>query len=302
MNKPKQVTLFQSWGSSLPPSQNAVNGNRKLPPPKRSKKSAVKAAAGKKTTPSLSFARPSQFSEASSDVIDLCEDSTDNNDADLLAAMEESLRCMRQGIGSNENQSSRADDSCQPGTSTDFKSRTVVSNCAENDDIKQDSTAKALVKNSLFQTTIETCSAKNEILRHNHGNDDVPNFQLWDDDEFTAPEIPGGTALEDLPGFDVDAGRVWVYPTNYPVRNYQYSIVEQVLFKNTMVTLPTGLGKTFIAAVVMFNFFRWYPTGKIVFMAPTKPLVAQQIEACHNIMGIPMEDTAEMTGKICVFS
>ena len=27
--------------------------------------------------------------------------------------------------------------------------------------------------------------------------------------------------------------------------------------------------------------------GKIVFMAPTKPLVAQQIQACYKIMGIP---------------
>ena len=32
-------------------------------------------------------------------------------------------------------------------------------------------------------------------------------------------------------------------------------------------------------------------------MAPTKPLVAQQIEACFNIMGIPQSDTAEMTGE-----
>lgn len=32
-------------------------------------------------------------------------------------------------------------------------------------------------------------------------------------------------------------------------------------------------------------------------MAPTKPLVAQQIEACFNIMGIPESDMAEMTGK-----
>lgn len=76
----------------------------------------------------------------------------------------------------------------------------------------------------------------------------------------------------------------------------QYRIVEKALFNNTMVTLPTGLGKTFVAAVVMFNFYRWYPTSKIVFMAPTKPLVAQQIEACHSIVGIPQDDTAEMTG------
>ena len=34
----------------------------------------------------------------------------------------------------------------------------------------------------------------------------------------------------------------------------------------------------------------------MVFMAPTRPLVAQQIEACYKIVGIPQSDTAEMTG------
>ncbi|XP_075556227.1 FA complementation group M isoform X2 [Dermacentor variabilis] len=105
-------------------------------------------------------------------------------------------------------------------------------------------------------------------------------------------------ALEQLEGFDAVAGQTWIYPTNYPVRSYQFNIVQSALFKNTMVILPTGLGKTFIAAVVMYNFYRWYPTGKIVFMAPTRPLVAQQIEACYKIMGIPLEDTLEMTGTV----
>ena len=40
---------------------------------------------------------------------------------------------------------------------------------------------------------------------------------------------------------------------------YQVAIVEQALLHNTLVCLPTGLGKTFIAAVVMYNFFRWFP-------------------------------------------
>lgn len=57
-----------------------------------------------------------------------------------------------------------------------------------------------------------------------------------------------------------------------------------------------GMGKTFIAAVVMYNFYRWYPMGKIVFMAPTRPLVTQQIEACHSIMGFSRDVTFEMTG------
>lgn len=104
--------------------------------------------------------------------------------------------------------------------------------------------------------------------------------------------------IEDIPGFDVEAGQISIYPTNYPIRDYQFNIVQKALFKNTLVCLPTGLGKTFIAAVVMYNFYRWYPSGKIIFLAPTKPLVTQQIEACYNVMGIPQSDAAEMTGKL----
>lgn len=101
---------------------------------------------------------------------------------------------------------------------------------------------------------------------------------------------------EHIAGFDVEAGNIWIYPTNYPIRDYQFQIVKNALMMNTLVTLPTGLGKTFIAAVLMYNYYRWYPHGKVIFMAPTKPLVAQQIEACYNIMGIPESDTAELTG------
>lgn len=63
------------------------------------------------------------------------------------------------------------------------------------------------------------------------------------------------------------------------------------------VVLPTGLGKTFIASVVMYNLFRWYPKGRIIFMAPTRPLVNQQIDACYQIMGFPKDETVELTGK-----
>lgn len=98
------------------------------------------------------------------------------------------------------------------------------------------------------------------------------------------------------PEFDYEAGKTWIYPTNYPIRSYQFSIVQEALYKNTLVVLPTGLGKTFIAAVVMYNIYRWFPNGKVVFMAPTRPLVAQQVNACFNITGISEEDTTQMTG------
>ncbi|XP_057199777.1 Fanconi anemia group M protein isoform X3 [Triplophysa rosa] len=97
-------------------------------------------------------------------------------------------------------------------------------------------------------------------------------------------------------GFDPSAGQIWIYPTNYPIREYQLKMSEAALFQNTLVCLPTGLGKTFIASVLMYNFYRWFPAGKIVFMAPTKPLVSQQIEACFKVMGIPQHHMAELTG------
>lgn len=106
-----------------------------------------------------------------------------------------------------------------------------------------------------------------------------------------------GKTYPELPGFDSSSAEVWIYPTNYPVREYQLKMSEAALFQNTLVCLPTGLGKTFIASVVMYNFYRWYPSGKIAFMAPTKPLVAQQIEACYKVMGIPQAHMAELTGK-----
>lgn len=98
---------------------------------------------------------------------------------------------------------------------------------------------------------------------------------------------------------DKEAMQTWVYPTNLgATRDYQYSIVKNSLFNNTLVALPTGLGKTFIAATVMLNFYRWTKQAKIVFVAPTKPLVAQQIDACYNIAGIPRSETTLLTGDV----
>lgn len=41
-------------------------------------------------------------------------------------------------------------------------------------------------------------------------------------------------------GFDLSAGNVWIYPENYPTRDYQFTIVKNSLYRNTLVCLPTG--------------------------------------------------------------
>lgn len=97
---------------------------------------------------------------------------------------------------------------------------------------------------------------------------------------------------------DTDALETWVYPTNLgSIRDYQYNIVARGLYHNLLVALPTGLGKTFIAATIMLNWFRWTKDAQIVFVAPTKPLVSQQVEACFNIVGIPRSVTTMLTGS-----
>ncbi|PWN49936.1 P-loop containing nucleoside triphosphate hydrolase protein [Violaceomyces palustris] len=137
------------------------------------------------------------------------------------------------------------------------------------------------------------------------GGEDFDGEQDWDSkrkakSEFQIPQ----PKPEELPPLlpmkqriDLEEAKTWIYPINMPLRDYQYNIVQKALFSNVLVALPTGLGKTFIAAVVILNFYRWYPQGKIIFVAPTKPLVQQQQRACHGICGLPWDAAIELTGS-----
>ncbi|GAB0191217.1 Fanconi anemia group M protein [Grus japonensis] len=116
------------------------------------------------------------------------------------------------------------------------------------------------------------------------------------DDDLLLAAAAAAADPSPVAGFCAAAGSIWIYPTNYPVRGYQVRMARAALLGNTLVCLPTGLGKTFVAAVVMYNFYRWFPSGKVLFLAPTKPLVAQQMEACACVMGIPTRHMVEMTG------
>ncbi|CAH2352601.1 ATP-dependent DNA helicase Mph1p [[Candida] railenensis] len=96
---------------------------------------------------------------------------------------------------------------------------------------------------------------------------------------------------------DYDNIGQYIYPTNFEVRDYQFNIVKNSFYSNILVALPTGLGKTFIASTVILNFNRWFPKSKIIFMAPTRPLVAQQIKACCGTTGISTSIVATLLDK-----
>jgi Fanconi anemia group M protein len=67
-----------------------------------------------------------------------------------------------------------------------------------------------------------------------------------------------------------------VKPDAIEKREYQLSIAMKALDANTMVILPTGLGKTAVSLLVAAS--RLYNEGgKILMLAPTKPLVEQHL-------------------------
>lgn len=63
-------------------------------------------------------------------------------------------------------------------------------------------------------------------------------------------------------------------PSTVELRDYQVNIAANATEESTLVVLPTGLGKTIVALIVIANTLL-KKKGKVLFMAPTKPLVEQ---------------------------
>ena len=62
---------------------------------------------------------------------------------------------------------------------------------------------------------------------------------------------------------------------DFLAREYQQNIFSNSINKNSFVILPTGLGKTIIALMLFVYYFN-KTNKKVLFLAPTKPLVVQQ--------------------------
>ena len=103
----------------------------------------------------------------------------------------------------------------------------------------------------------EKVSFTTSELCHPNGRVSFPKgFGLSNTD---TPAIDSGYHLpSSYAVLDDRARNTWEYPSSedYPDREYQLEIASVALFQNTLVALPTGLGKTFIAAVVMYNYYR----------------------------------------------
>ncbi len=81
-------------------------------------------------------------------------------------------------------------------------------------------------------------------------------------------------------------------------RLYQQTIFAETLKGNTLVVLPTGLGKTIILALLAAKRMEQYPDSFILILAPTKPLVEQHLKTFRKVFNIIEEEIIMLSGAI----
>ena len=81
-------------------------------------------------------------------------------------------------------------------------------------------------------------------------------------------------------------------------RDYQKTIVDTTAQHNTLVVLPTGLGKTNVFLMTVARRLALYPKSKILFLGPTRPLIEQYKKVFEQHLDIPVGKMVMFTGKV----
>ena len=88
-----------------------------------------------------------------------------------------------------------------------------------------------------------------------------------------------------------------IKPNTLEARVYQQIIAGNALNKNTLCVLSTGLGKTAIAILVIAGILT-KKDGKVLILAPSRPLVEQHHKRLKDILNIEEDKIIALTGKI----
>ncbi len=85
---------------------------------------------------------------------------------------------------------------------------------------------------------------------------------------------------------------------NFVPRLYQELIFHTAIQKNTLVVLPTGLGKTAVSIMVAAKRLEEHPNSKILLVAPTKPLVEQHKTSFEKYLCVEPDSVVIFTGNV----
>jgi ERCC4-related helicase len=81
-------------------------------------------------------------------------------------------------------------------------------------------------------------------------------------------------------------------------RLYQNIIFNSSKDKNSLIVLPTSLGKTVISALICAEILYNYKQNRILIMAPTRPLVLQHLLSFSSFLKVLDDQKILVTGKI----
>ena len=81
-------------------------------------------------------------------------------------------------------------------------------------------------------------------------------------------------------------------------RLYQNIIFNSSKNKNSLIVLPTSLGKTVISALICAEILYNYKQSRILIMAPTRPLVLQHLLSFSSFLKVLDDQKILVTGKI----
>jgi Fanconi anemia group M protein len=81
-------------------------------------------------------------------------------------------------------------------------------------------------------------------------------------------------------------------------RLYQNSIFNSSKGKNSLIILPTSLGKTVISALICADILYNYKHSRILIMAPTRPLVLQHLISFSSFLKVLDDQKILVTGKV----
>ena len=81
-------------------------------------------------------------------------------------------------------------------------------------------------------------------------------------------------------------------------RAYQLKALNNILHSSTLLVLPTGMGKTPIELMAIADKIYQSPNKKVIFLAPTNPLLAQHYKDAKKFLNIPEESIIMINGGI----
>ena len=85
---------------------------------------------------------------------------------------------------------------------------------------------------------------------------------------------------------------------NFEPRLYQQTILATAAEKNTLVVLPTGMGKTNIFLMLVAQRLKQFPNSKVLFIGPTRPLIEQYLNVFREHFDIDESQLAIFTGMV----